>query len=129
MEESHSEDLLTIVGLMGQHFTHRIPQMSSKLNMCLYHAHTYNALAHTVRTPFTAIHGVCVQYGGVLTHDASFNLYEDILLLAGREAGTERWLLFTEPVPTLKEAQLDFLRFLLHGRYKGWVGRGGGGGV
>ena len=52
---------------------------------------------------------------GVLTHDASFNLYEDILLLAGREAGTERWLLFTEPAPTLKEAQLDFLRFLLHG--------------
>ena len=50
-----------------------------------------------------------------LTHDASFSLYNDILLLAGREAGPERWLLFTEPAPTLKEAQLDFLRFLLHG--------------
>ena len=66
---------------------------------------------------------------GVLTHDASFNLYEDILLLAGREAGTERWLLFTEPAPTLKEAQLDFLRFLLHGRGRrvGNEGWGSGG--
>ena len=66
----------------------------------------------------------------MLTHDASFNLYEDILLLAGREAGTERWLLFTEPAPTLKEAQLDFLRFLLHGegrREGGNKGWGGGG--
>ena len=63
---------------------------------------------------------------GVLTHDASFSLYVDILLLAGREAGTERWLLFTEPAPTLKEAQLDFLRFLLHGEGRR---KGGGGGI
>ncbi len=58
------------------------------------------------------------------THDASFSLYKDLLLLAGREAGPERWLLFTEPAPTLKEAQLDFLRFLLRGR-KGGQGREG----
>ena len=64
----------------------------------------------------------------MLTHDASFNLYEDILLLAGREARTERWLLFTEPVPTLKEAQLDFLRFLLHGMGRREVGNEGWGG-
>ena len=54
-----------------------------------------------------------------LTYDASFSLYKDLLLLAGREAGPERWLLFTEPAPTLKEAQLDFLRFLLCGRKDG----------
>ena len=58
------------------------------------------------------------------THDASFSLYKDLLLLAGREAGPERWLLFTEPAPTLKEAQLDFLRFLLRGRKDGRGGRG-----
>ena len=44
---------------------------------------------------------------------------KDLLLLAGREVGPERWLLFTEPAPTLKEAQLDFLRFLLRGRKDG----------
>ena len=62
---------------------------------------------------------MCVPEGPELTHDASFSLYKDLLLLAGREAGPERWLLFTEPAPTLKEAQLDFLRFLLRGRKDG----------
>ena len=71
----------------------------------------------TSRCPAHALRGVCIR--GELTHDASFSLYKDILLLAGREAGPERWLLFTEPAPTLKEAQLDFLRFLLHA----WEGR------
>ena len=111
MEESHSEDLLTIVGLMRQHFTHRIPQMSSKLKHMSI-SHTYIQSIHS----YSWCMCTSIDHSrGVLTHDASFNLYEDILLLAGREAGTERWLLFTEPAPTLKEAQLDFLRFLLHG--------------
>ena len=77
-------------------------------------AHTYNAL---YKRP-----SMCAPERS--THDASFSLYKDLLLLAGREAGPERWLLFTEPAPTLKEAQLDFLRFLLRGR-KGGKGREG----
>ena len=71
--------------------------------------HTYNAL---YKHP-----SMCAPERS--THDASFSLYKDLLLLAGREAGPERWLLFTEPAPTLKEAQLDFLRFLLRGKKDG----------
>ena len=67
---------------------------------------------------------MCAPEGPEPTHDASFSLYKDLLLLAGREAGPERWLLFTEPAPTLKEAQLDFLRFLLRGRKGGQGGEG-----
>ena len=50
-----------------------------------------SALAHAPHKHLV----VCAP--GELTHDASFSLYKDILLLAGREAGPERWLLFTEP--------------------------------
>ena len=91
---------------------HTIP-----LNVCTSgdsgtNGHTYNALYKHL-----SVH-VCPE-GPEPTHDTSFSLYKDLLLLAGREAGPERWLLFTEPAPTLKEAQLDFLRFLLRGKKDG----------
>ena len=102
--------------------THTSTYTTQNLSMCA-HQETVVQMYKRIMPCTSTSQCMCAPEGPEPTHDASFSLYKDLLLLAGREAGPERWLLFTEPVPTLKEAQLDFLRVLLRGR-KGGQGRG-----